>query len=77
MQPAVHALWSAYCQASSSPPSLRRAVELAAVRVLQTALERAQVLSAASAHLVTLLQLADNMLQQPDAAAVTLLGLRE
>ena len=77
MQPAVDAFWSAYRGAISSPPTLRRVIELAAVRLLQTAVERAQVLSAPSAHLVTLLQLADNMLQQPEAAAVTLLGLRE
>jgi hypothetical protein len=77
MQPAVNAFWSAYCQAISSPPTLRRVVELAAVRLLQTAVERAQMLSAPSAHLVLLLQLADNILQRPEAAAVTLLGLRE
>jgi len=77
MQPAITAFWSAYCRATSSPPQLRRVVELAAVRLLQTAVERAQVLSAPSAHLVLLLQLADNILQQPENAATTLLGLRE
>jgi thiamine kinase-like enzyme len=76
MQPAIAAFWSAYCELTSSPPALRRVVELAAVRLLQTAVERAQVSSAPSAHLVTLLQLADNMLHQPEATAVTLLGLR-
>ena len=77
MQPAIDAFWSAYRDAISAPPNLRRAVELAAVRLLQTAVERAQVLSAPSAHLVTLLQLADNMLQEPERAATTLLGVRE
>jgi len=77
MQPAISAFWSAYCRAAKSPPQLRRVVELAAVRLLQTAVERAQVLSEPSAHLVLLLQVADNILQQPDAAAVTLLGLSE
>jgi aminoglycoside phosphotransferase (APT) family kinase protein len=77
MQPAINAFWSAYCRASSSPPALRRVVELAAIRLLQTAVERAQVVAAPSAHLVLLLQLADNILQEPDAAASTLLGLRE
>ena len=55
---------------------LSRVVELGAVRLLQTAVERAQGLSFPSAHVVTLVQLADNMLQQPDDAAVALLGLR-
>ena len=41
----------------------RRVVELAAVRLLQTAVERAQGLARASAHVVTLVQLADNMLR--------------
>ena len=77
MQPAISAFWSAYCRAISSPPLLRRVVELAAVRLVQTAVERAQLISAPSAHLVLLLQLADNILQQPESAAMTLLGLRE
>jgi aminoglycoside phosphotransferase (APT) family kinase protein len=74
MRPAMHAFWSAYRSARSVP--LRRVVELGAVRLLQTAVERAQGLSFPSAHVVTLVQLADNMLQQPDDAAVALLGLR-
>ena len=51
-------------------------IELAAVRLLQTAIERAQGLSAPSAHVVTLVQLADNMLRRPEDAALGLLGLR-
>ena len=77
MQPSIHDFWSAYRLVSPNPPTLRRAVELAAVRLLQTAVERAQGLPAASAHVVTLVQLADNMLRHPDFAAVWLLGLRE
>jgi Ser/Thr protein kinase RdoA (MazF antagonist) len=77
MQPAIDAFWSAYRGASSTPPALPRVMELAAVRVLQTAVERAQVLAAPSAHLVTLLQLAENILLEPERAAHTLLGLRE
>ena len=60
-----------------TPPALRRVLELAAVRLLKTAVERAQVLAAPSAHLVTLLQLAENVLLEPERAAQTLLGLRE
>ncbi len=77
MQPAIDAFWSAYRRAISSRPALRRVIELAAVRLLQTAVERAQVLSAPSAHLVTLIQLAENILLEPETAAHTLLGLRE
>jgi Ser/Thr protein kinase RdoA (MazF antagonist) len=77
MHPALGAFWSAYLQAVPAPPSLRRVTELAAVRVLQTAVERAQSLSVPSAHLVTLLQLSENLLQQPETAALTLLGLRQ
>jgi Ser/Thr protein kinase RdoA (MazF antagonist) len=77
MQPAIQAFWAAYRLASPRRPALRRVVELAAVRVLQTAVERAQDLAAPSAHVVTLMQLADNMLRHPEDAALTLLGLRD
>lgn len=76
MQPAMQAFWSAYRLANPRRPALRRVVELAAVRVLQTAVERAQGLATPSAHVVTLLQLADNMLRHPEHAAPSLLGLR-
>ena len=74
MRPAIHAFWSAY--RSAHPVALRRVVELGAVRLLQTAVERAQGLSFPSAHVVTLVQLADNMLRRPDDAAAALLGLQ-
>ena len=74
MRPAIHAFWSAYQPAN--PPQMRRVIELGAVRLLQTAIERAQGLSFPSAHVVTLVQLADNMLRQPEDAAATLLGLQ-
>jgi aminoglycoside phosphotransferase (APT) family kinase protein len=77
MQPAIRAFWSAYGLATPRRPPLRRVTELAAVRVLQTAVERAQSLARSSAQVVTLIQLADNMLRRPDDAALSLLGLRE
>jgi Ser/Thr protein kinase RdoA (MazF antagonist) len=77
MQPAIHAFWSAYTLANPRHPTLRRVTELAAVHVLQTSVERAQGLAAPSAHVVTLVQLADNMLREPEDAALSLLGLRE
>jgi hypothetical protein len=76
MQPATDAFWSAYCEKSSTPPALRRVVELTAVHLVQTAVERAQALWAPSAHVVTLLQLAENILLEPERAARALLGLR-
>jgi Ser/Thr protein kinase RdoA (MazF antagonist) len=77
MQPAMAAFWSGYRQASPRPPPLRGVVELAAVHLLQTAVERAEGQAAASAHVVTLVQLADNLLRQPVGAAMSLMGLRE
>ena len=77
MRPAVHDFWSAYRAADPLCPALRRVIELAAVRLLQVAVEHAQRLSAPSAHVVTLLQLADNMLRDPEEAALALLALRE
>ena len=60
-----------------SPPPLRRVVQLAAVRLLQTrGRARGAASTRASAHVVTLLQLADNMLREPEDAAAVLLGLR-
>jgi aminoglycoside phosphotransferase (APT) family kinase protein len=76
MQPAIEAFWSAYRAANLLAPPLPRVVEWAAVRMLQTAIESAQGLAAASAHVVTLMQLAANLLRDPDDAAISLLGLR-
>jgi len=76
MQPALQDFWSAYRRHNPESPTLGRVVQLAAVRILQTAVERAQGLAIPSAHVVTLLQLADNLLRQPDDAARGLLGLR-
>ena len=75
MQPAVEEFWSAYRRARPEGPGLRRVIELAAVRLLQNAVEGAQSLTAPSAHAITLVQLADNMLRRPGDAAVSLLGL--
>jgi Ser/Thr protein kinase RdoA (MazF antagonist) len=77
MRPAMEAFWSTYRQRSSRPPALRHVVQQAAIRLLQTGMEHAQGLGAPSAHVVTLLQLADNLLRDPDDAATGLLGLRE
>jgi Ser/Thr protein kinase RdoA (MazF antagonist) len=77
MRPAVQALWAAYCLANPGHPTLRRLIELTAVCLLQAAVEQAQGLDAPPAHVMTLVQLADNLLRAPEAAAQNLLGLRE
>jgi aminoglycoside phosphotransferase (APT) family kinase protein len=76
MRPAIHDFWAAYRVANPLGPTLRRVVELGAVRLLQTAVEHAQDRVAPTAHIVTLVQLADNLLRHPEDAALTLLGLR-
>lgn len=77
MQPAIQAFWSAYRRASPRAPSVRRVVELAAVRLIQSAVERAQGFATPTAHVVTLMQLADNLLRDPEGGAASLLGLSE
>lgn len=75
MQLAMRAFWSAY-RAGGRGVSLPRVVELAAVRLIQSAIERAQGFATPTAHVITLVQLADNLLRDPDGGA-KLLGLRK
>jgi aminoglycoside phosphotransferase len=77
MQPALKALWTTYCLANPGHPPLRRVIELTALCLLQSAVEQAQGLDAASAHVMILVQLADNLVRSPEAAAQNLLGLRQ
>ena len=76
MRPALQAFWVAYRSARPEGPALRDVIRLAAVRVLQIAVERAERVTRAPAHVVTLLQLADGMLRAPEDAGQQLLGLR-
>jgi aminoglycoside phosphotransferase (APT) family kinase protein len=75
-RPSMQAFWAAY-RGFDRAPSLRRVVELTAVRLLEAAIEVAQGLATATAHVVTLLQVADNLLRRPEVAGSRLLGLRE
>jgi Ser/Thr protein kinase RdoA (MazF antagonist) len=77
MEPAVQSFWSAYVTASPRRPRLSDAIELAAVRLLQSAVEQAQTLSTPTASVGALVQLAEHMLCHPDLVGYTLLGLRE
>jgi aminoglycoside phosphotransferase (APT) family kinase protein len=75
MQPAVQSFWSAYRLARGSRPRLRRVMEFAAVRLIQSAIERSQRLVAPSPDVITLVQLAENLLSEPEEAAFTLLAI--
>jgi hypothetical protein len=75
MRPAVQAFWGAYEPGRPATLTLRRAIEFTAVRLVQTAVERAQRLAVATTHIFALVQLADAMLRQPADAASNLLGL--
>jgi aminoglycoside phosphotransferase (APT) family kinase protein len=76
LRPAMRAFWTGYATAGPRPPALRRVAELTGVRLLQCAVERAQFLMRPSAHAATLVQVAENLVRRPDAAAA-FLGLRE
>jgi Ser/Thr protein kinase RdoA (MazF antagonist) len=75
MRRPVGAFWHAYCAASEGPPPLAPVIELAAVRLLQAAVESALQSATPSAHAVVIAQLAANLLDDPEAAALVLLGL--
>jgi hypothetical protein len=80
MRPAIAALWDGYREARGlSPDEARarvpRAVELAGVRLVQTALESAQTTDRLTGGVVLHLQVAANLLARPRDAAAALLGL--
>jgi Phosphotransferase enzyme family len=77
MRPAVQAFWTTYRSARPGPPALMQVAELAAVRLLQTAVEHAQLHSELSAHTVATTQLAAHVLRDPKGATLALLGLHE
>jgi thiamine kinase-like enzyme len=81
MQPAIRAFWSSYLDRRELAPAsrrdaLERSVQYAAARLVQVAIEQAQMSPQPSAVAVICLQLALNILRQPDRAAAQLLGLR-
>jgi aminoglycoside phosphotransferase len=73
--PAMGALWDAY--RAIAPVPLVRVVQLAAVRLLETAIEFAASLAELSGHVLVLAQLAANMLRAPGVVGWTTLGLRQ
>ena len=80
MRPAIAALWDGYREARCLTPDeararVPRAVELAGVRLVQTALESAQTTDRLTGGVVLHLQVAANLLARPRDAAAALLGL--
>jgi Ser/Thr protein kinase RdoA (MazF antagonist) len=78
--PAIAALWGGYRRAAGTGPAeaadlLRRAVGLSGARLLQSAYEASDNAEALTGHSVLLLQVAANVLADPDRGQVRLYGL--
>ena len=81
MQPAMRAFWRTYVRCMQHEPAvandlLVRAARFAAVRLLQIAVERAQILPEITSSIVGNVQLSLNILQRPIEAIVHLFGIR-
>lgn len=82
MRPAIHALWSAYCQrkgltVAEGSALLRRTVRYSAARVIQTAYEMARHFPVIPAPSVLMLQVGVNLLKGPARGLSDLYGLTE
>ena len=80
MRPALGAFWEAYVRRVRTPAgelarTLRRAVDLAAVRLLTAALEEAQARDELQARVLCLVPLSRNLLCRRDHECARLLGL--
>jgi hypothetical protein len=80
VQGALRAFWQGYVWATALAPAegnqlLPRAVSFSAARMIQTAYEFAQSLSAMPAQVVLLLQVSANLLEDPEAAQVGFYGI--
>ncbi|MGE5177936.1 MAG: phosphotransferase family protein [Bacteroidota bacterium] len=80
MAPAIRAFWSEYAAAAGLDAQERHAVLLrsmrySAARLLQAAYERMQTSPRVTGNVVCMLQLAWNILERPDEAAASLMGL--
>jgi thiamine kinase-like enzyme len=81
MQPAMRAFWRTYVRCMQHEPAvandlLVRTARFGAVRLLQIAVERAQVLPEITSNIVGNVQLSLNILQRPIEAIVHLFGIR-
>jgi aminoglycoside phosphotransferase (APT) family kinase protein len=80
MQPAIRSLWESYLLRVGIDPAesmelLQLAVRYAAARLVQSAFERTQHSAWVTSDVICLLQLGLNILQEPNEAATTLLGI--
>ncbi|MGB7751752.1 MAG: aminoglycoside phosphotransferase family protein [Candidatus Acidiferrales bacterium] len=80
VQPPVRSFWVRYAQCmglqdSNSDLFLLRAVKFSALRLLLTAFEIAPAASSANTYMLALVQVAMNILAQPEKAAIELFGL--
>ena len=77
VRPGLAAFWSAYERRSSLDPAatLRRCISLAAVRLVQLAVQEAADTEDLRAVSVMHLQVAHNMLERPAAASIELVGV--
>jgi aminoglycoside phosphotransferase (APT) family kinase protein len=80
LRPALRAFWEAYARSSGGGAdelarTFRRAVDLAAVRLLTAALEEAQTLDRLRARVLVLVPLSRNLLCRSGDASARLLGL--
>ena len=80
MQPALRAFWEAYASHRRRPeaelgPTLRRATQFAAARLLTAAVEEAQTAPRHARELLNAVHLGHAVLRRPDEAAAQLLGL--
>ena len=80
LQPAARAFWSGYrrtagLEGDAAAGFLEVAIRFAAGRLVQTAFEYLQMSSQLSANAVAMVQLAANVMREPQRAATSLLGL--
>lgn len=79
LQPAMHALWRAYCEElgtsdAEAMPRLERCVAFAAARLLQSVMEMLVVSPVMSSHIALLLQTSLNIIRNPAAMANLIVG---
>ncbi|MGE5674495.1 MAG: phosphotransferase [Mycobacterium leprae] len=82
LRPAIHALWSAYCEGMSLTGAagsslLHRTVRYSAARVIQTAYEMARHFPMIPPPSVLMLQIGVNLAREPERALAELYGLTE
>ncbi len=80
MRPAIAACWEAFVAAGHTGPrtvngARSRATQMCAARLFQTAFEATEASRSLGAHVSLLVQVAANILDEPEAAADQLLGL--